>query len=117
MATSKSKVFRVTGLPVDKAAAEISITLTDMIREQLTEDGQQNLKVKVNWIPSCDESGTSSALLEFTGGSPTFLSELDSDPLQDWQMEMGDVDINFDRHFFGFTQLYPNDPGHAVTAE
>lgn len=30
---------------------------------------------------------------------------------------MGDDDINFDRHFFGFTQLYPTTPGNSITAE
>jgi hypothetical protein len=30
---------------------------------------------------------------------------------------MGDDEINFDRHFFGFTQLYPTTPGHPITAE
>jgi hypothetical protein len=29
----------------------------------------------------------------------------DHDPLGDWQVEIGDDDISFDCHFFGFTQL------------
>jgi hypothetical protein len=32
-------------------------------------------------------------------------------------VEMEDTDITFDRHFFGFTQLYATPPGHAITAE
>jgi hypothetical protein len=30
---------------------------------------------------------------------------------------MGGEDINFDGHFFGFTQLYHKTPGKPVTAE
>jgi hypothetical protein len=57
------------------------------------------------------------ALVEFHRGIPAFLSELAADPLGDWQVEMGDTDINFDRHFFGFTQLYTPKPDMPVTAE
>jgi hypothetical protein len=56
-------------------------------------------------------------LVEFRGGVPKFLSELVAHPLKDWQMVMGDVDINFDCNFFGFTQLYAPRPGEPVTAE
>jgi hypothetical protein len=45
-------------------------------------------------------------LIEFYGGLPAFLSELMANPLDDWQVEMGDTDISFDRHSFGLTQLY-----------
>jgi hypothetical protein len=38
-------------------------------------------------------------------------------PLGDWPVEMDDTDINFDRHFFGFTQLYATEPGKEVVAE
>jgi hypothetical protein len=48
---------------------------------------------------------------------PQFLHELRVDPLGDWQVEMGDEDINFDCHFFGFTQLYAPDDNEPVVAE
>jgi hypothetical protein len=48
---------------------------------------------------------------------PAFLSELVANPLGDWQVEMGDTDISFDQHFFGFTQLYTPELGSSVTAE
>lgn len=57
------------------------------------------------------------ALVEFYGGVPAFLSELTTNPLGDWQVEMGDTDISFDQHFFGFTQLYTPKPDAPVTAE
>ncbi len=56
-------------------------------------------------------------LVDFSGGVLKFLSELVVNPLGDWQIEMGDVDINFDCHFFGFTQLYATRPAEPVTAE
>jgi hypothetical protein len=46
---------------------------------------------------------------------PQFLRDLH--PLGDWQVEMGDDDINFDCHFFGFTQLYESDGIGPVAAE
>ena len=118
MASSpRSTVFRVTGLPADKAELDVKSTLTQTIRGLLTEDERRRVEVSVNCIPSCDESPTSSALVEFKGGNPDFLSQLDNTPLGDWQVEMGGEDINFDRHFFGFTQLYTTALDNPVTAE
>ena len=69
-------------------------------------------------VPSCyDCERERAALVDFRGGVPDFLSELVANPLGDWQMEMDDTDINFDCHFFGFTQLYTPAPGKPVTAE
>jgi protein SERAC1 len=118
MASShRSTVFRVTGLPLGKAGVDIKSTLLEAIRDLLTEDEQQHIDVTIASVPSCDSNQASSALVDFKGGSPMFLSQLDRDPLGDWQVEIGDEDINFDRHFFGFTQLYPTAPGEPVTAE
>lgn len=55
--------------------------------------------------------------MQFRGGMPQFLRELRVNPLGDWQIEMGDDDINFDSHFFGFTQLYAPDDSEPVVAE
>ena len=115
--SAKSKVFRVTGLPVGKAELDVQSTLAQTIHHLLLDDERQRLKVHIACIPSCDESKTSSALVEFGGGTPEFLSQLDRDPLGDWQVESGNEDVNFDRHFFGFTQLYATVPGRPVTAE
>jgi hypothetical protein len=46
------------------------------------------------------------SLVEFHGRVPLFLSELVENPLGNLQVEMGDIDINFNCHFFGFMQLY-----------
>ncbi|KAJ5264892.1 hypothetical protein N7505_007685 [Penicillium chrysogenum] len=36
---------------------------------------------------------------------------------EDWQIEVEDNDVNFDCHFFGFTQLYAPDDNEAVVAD
>jgi hypothetical protein len=112
----KSTVFRVTGLPLNKPESEVRSTLAEIIHSLLTDDEQQ-YELAIACIPTCDGSRNLSALVEFKGGNPKFLSQLEHDPLGDWQVVMGDDDINFDRHFFGFTQLYPTTLGHPVTAE
>ncbi|KAH8747562.1 hypothetical protein BGZ57DRAFT_169214 [Hyaloscypha finlandica] len=118
MASSrKSTVFRVTGLPLDKPESEPRSTLEETIRSLLTEDERQ-YEVAITCIPMCDGSQTrSAALVEFKGGDPKFLSQLEHNPLGGWQVKMGDDVVNFDRHFFGFTQLYPTTPGHPITAD
>lgn len=69
-------------------------------------------------MPSCyDDEQERVALVEFCGGVPEVLSELEANPLGDWQVEMGGTDISFDRHFFGFTQLYTPKPDAPITAE
>lgn len=57
-------------------------------------------------VPSCYSDKEKVPLVECRGGLPAFLSELTTDLLWESQMEIGDTDINFDQHFFGFTQLY-----------
>jgi hypothetical protein len=104
----------VTGLPIHKAESDIESAIHDLLEV----DKREHLKVKVASIPSCESNGTSSALVEFKGGHPKFLSHLKSSPLGDWQLEIEDgVDITFDCHFFGFTQLYNTVKGQHVNAE
>jgi hypothetical protein len=117
VSSSRSTIFRVTGLPCDKAARYVESAPKDTIRDLSTEDEQQQLHVSVACIRPCDGNQTSSALVEFKGGNPGFLSSLEQNPLSEWQVEMGDVDVSFDRHFFGFTQLYSIAAGQPVTAE
>jgi hypothetical protein len=114
----KSIVFRVTGLPADQTDDQLAARLRSVIDENLQEFERLQIVAKVVLVPSCrNDKETSIALVEFAGGTPQFLSELMKNPLGDWQVEMDDADINFDRHFFGFTQLYATKPGKAVIAE
>jgi hypothetical protein len=116
-ARKKGTVFRVTGLPASQLDDELNDALKAAIDDNLAEDEQSKLTVEAAIVPSCYDNEEKVALVEFHGGVPAFLSELMADPLGDWQVEMGDTDISFDQHFFGFTQLYTPKPGSLATAK
>lgn len=113
----KGTIFRVTGLSASRPDEELSTALKAAIYDNLTEDEQLSLNVKATVVPSCYSDEEKVALVEFQGGVPEFLSELIANPLGDFQIEMGDTDINFDQNFYLFTQLYTPTPGLPVTAE
>jgi protein SERAC1 len=111
-------VFRVTGLPSHQTDDELTARLKSFITENLQEEERLGIYPKIGLVPSCHEHGHGpTALVDFVAGIPCFLSHLIENPLGDWPMEMDDHDINFDRHFHGFTQLYATEPGAAVTAD
>lgn len=118
MATKKGIVFRVTGLTAWQPDDELNKTLNAAIDNNLSEEERLKLHTSTAIVPSCYDNGQERvALVEFHGGVPTFLSELTANPLGDWQVEMGDTDISFDCHFFGFTQLYTPKPDAPIAAE
>lgn len=114
-----STVFRVTGLPATQPENELDTSLKDAIYSELLGEEKLGIQISTVILPSCnDEENERVALVDFRGGVPKFLSQLMVDPLGDWQIEMGeDTDINFDRHFFGFTQLYAPQPDVPISAE
>jgi hypothetical protein len=112
-ARKKRTVFRVTGLPASQPDDELNEALKATIDDNLAEGEQWNAAI----VPSCYNNEEKVALVEFYAGVPAFLSELMANPLGDWQVEMGDTDISFDQHFFGFTQLYRPKSGSPATAE
>jgi len=115
-ASTRSVVFRVTGLAVGKAD-EIVTSLTAIINQCLSPSELLQVKYTVFAIPSCDDIHTSLALVNFKNGVPPFLNHLAKHPLEDYQVETDHGDINFDRHFFGFTQLYYPDLARPIDAE
>jgi hypothetical protein len=117
MARTKRPVVRVTGLPVSQPDDELTALLKAAIDGSLTEEEQSKKTPSIAIVPSCYGYDEKVALVEFHGGVPEFLSELEDNPLGDWQVEMGDTDISFDQHFFGFTQLYTPKADSPVTAE
>lgn len=119
MATQrKSHVFRVTGLSREVPDEDLKTALQEAISDNFTAGERSQIEAVIAIIPSCYETATQRvALVQFCGGVPQFLRELRADPLGDWQVEMGDDDINFDCHFFGFTQLYEPDENEPVVAE
>jgi hypothetical protein len=114
----KSHVFRVTGLSRERLDEELKTALHEALNNNFADDERSHIKAEITIVPSCYESDTErAALVQFRGGVPQFLRELRVDPLGDWQVEMGDDDVNFDCHFFGFTQLYASDEKEPVVAE
>jgi hypothetical protein len=114
----KGPVFRVTGLAALQSDDTLNESLKAAIDDNLSEEEKSKLGVSTVIVPSCyDHEQERVALVEFHGGVPMFLAELLANPLGDWQVEMGDEDINFDCHFFGFTQMYTPKADAPVTAE
>lgn len=116
-ARKKGTVFRVTGLPASHPDDELNEALKAAIDDNLAADEQSMPTANVDIVPSCYNNDEKVALVEFHSGVPAFLSGLIANPLGDWEVEMGDVEISFDQHFFGFTQLYTPTPGSPATAE
>ncbi|EAU30101.1 predicted protein [Aspergillus terreus NIH2624] len=113
-----SHIFRVTGLSREQPDDDLQTALQETLHDNLTDDERPQIQAEIAVVPSCYESDTQRvALVQFRGGVPQFLHELKVDPLEDWQVEMGDTDISFDRHFFGFTQLYAPDENKPVVAD
>lgn len=116
-ATKKGPVLRVTGLAASQPDEELAASLKAAISNDLTGEEKPKIDVRVAVVPSCYNDEEKVALVECCGGLPAFLSELTADPLGESQMEMGETDINFDQHFFGFTQLYTPASDTPVVAE
>jgi hypothetical protein len=91
----KSYVFRVTGLSKERPDGDLKTALQEILDDSLTDDETSQIKAEITIVPSCYESDTHRvALVQFRGGVPQFLGEVRLDPLGDWQVEMGDDDIN-----------------------
>ncbi|CAG9986600.1 unnamed protein product [Clonostachys byssicola] len=113
----RNVVYRLRGLPLNVSDTEADAVL----RTLLSDKELQSIRPKIRLVPSCyrdDPTSTAFVTLEST---PSFLADLDKEPLEDWQeeVEIGDevLDINFDRHFHGFTQLYRTNPNSLVKAD
>ncbi|KAJ5565742.1 hypothetical protein N7535_007380 [Penicillium sp. DV-2018c] len=114
----KSHVFRVTGLSRELQDEDLQTALQEALRDNFTDNERSHIQVEITIVPSCYESDSQRvALDQFRGEVPQFLSELKVNPVGDWQVEMKDDDINFDCHFFGFTQLYATDDNEPVIAD
>ncbi len=113
-------MFRVTGLPASQPNDALNETLKATISDNLSEEERSKLKISTDIVPSCydNEEGKlcASEVPRRRSYVPVQASTV-GDPLANWQVEMGDTDISFDCHFFGFTQLYKPNPEAPVVAE
>jgi protein SERAC1 len=95
MAHQKKHVFRVTGLSKGRSDEDLEISLRNTINDHFSAEEQSSIRLDITTVPSCYEPDTERvALVRFRSETPQFLSELKTNPLGDWQMEMGDNDIN-----------------------
>ncbi|KAK5989711.1 Ankyrin repeat domain-containing protein 6 [Cladobotryum mycophilum] len=108
MATKKKgPVFRVSDLPALRSDDELIITLKASITSAPCKTGNAP-SVTIAIVPSCynDNNEERVALVEFNDEVPDFLADSKEDPLGEWELEIDNAYVRFDRHFFGFTQLY-----------
>ena len=102
---AKSPVFRASGLIRDQSDELLHSTLKKTLTDHFTAEEKFKIQIEVTILPSCYDLKQRLALVQFQGGIPQCVSGLIANPLGDWQLEMDNTDINFDCHFFGFTQL------------
>ena len=112
----KGTIFRVTGLRAERSDEDLNMVLRAIIIKNMSEDERRH-RFTTAIVPSPNDDQQRVALVEFLDGVPGFLHGLVADPLKEWQTEVGDDDLNFDQHFFGFTQLYTPDYSARTTAE
>jgi len=115
----KGSYYRASGFPKDTRPKDVF----EVIQQQLL-DHERQIHPEISVVPGCDHSSSSStvAILKFTAQRPQFLLTLDEKPLSDVHIQFDSAQsrrghITFDRHFHGFTQLYPTEEKHAITAE
>ena len=115
-AKKKGTIFRVTGLRAERSDEDLNLVLRSVIIKNLSEDERRH-RFTTAIVPSLDDDQERVALVEFLDAVPGFLHALVADPLKEWQTEVGNGDLNFDQHFFGFTQLYTPNYSTKITAE
>ncbi|OXV05498.1 hypothetical protein Egran_06734 [Elaphomyces granulatus] len=119
----RSTTFRVSGLPAEQPNHTLEADLLSLIEKNLLDEEKPKIhdddtKLTIDIVPSCyDPVKESVALVDFRNWVPNFLSAMMENQPEDpgWQAQMGSKDLNFDCHFFGFTQLYK--PKEPVTAD
>jgi len=82
---------------------------------ELSSDERSSLKTRIEILPSCYHDDTRSALLHFDGGVPKFLQSCAKQLVEERQIDVYDIDLNIDRNFYGFTQMYAT--AENITAE
>ena len=72
---------------------------------------------KITITPSCYDHTRSDALIDWESPIPDFLKTLTKDSFDSVELETERGDLSVDRHFLGFTQLYPTCADKSVIAE
>ncbi|KAI0481790.1 hypothetical protein F4859DRAFT_476008 [Xylaria cf. heliscus] len=119
-ATSKSVFYRISGLQRGISQERV----WSIIKQYLRKD-EDEISADITVLPACDNSRDSSAIAiaRFPRHQhPDFLAELTHNPLGEITIMPDNKKgfsepLVFDRHFHGFTQLYPTSDNHPVRAD
>lgn len=88
-----------------------------ILHNLLSAEEQGTFDPKICMIPTCDEGRDRLTALMTTDLAPHFLYDLDYDPHGDCRLDTIGGQLIFDRHFYGFTQLYANPQSEPINAE
>lgn len=113
----KGLVFRASGLPATQPDDQLKASLKAAIVENLKAEEKATADFSVDIVPSCYDNALKVALVEFYSKPPAFLSAVAEAQQNEEQIRMGESELNFDRNFLGFTQLYSPEPHSPTTVE
>jgi hypothetical protein len=115
---SKSVFYRASGFERGTTKKEVWGIIRRYLRNEEEDDAPE-----ITVLPTCDRDDSSIAIIKFAQHRrPAFLAEVDEKPSGEKVITTKDDDgtirhIMFDRHFHGFTQLYPTPPNTKIRAE
>jgi hypothetical protein len=112
----RGAVYRITGILLKTSLSELHTALATQLFD---DDDGEDITVdfaESTLCPSCYDSRTQIALVQFTPYSPRKLNRLPDGDTYSVPLLDG-VDITIDRDFFGLTQLYCIRPRGAIRAE
>jgi hypothetical protein len=104
-------VFRARGLPADATTSDFQ-----ELRKHL-KDGEELNMIDEAIVPSCPSDGSLAGLFGVRPPLPSFLSKQTNGATPVFAFSLRGEDIEIDRNFFGFTQLYPTEPEKPIVAE
>lgn len=104
-------VFRAQGLPGDATTSDFR-----ELRTHLKNEEELNL-IDEAIVPSCPHDETLSGLFGVRPPLPSFLAGSDNGSTPVFAFNLRGEDVEIDRNFFGFTQLYSTDPEKPIVAE
>lgn len=105
--------YRIQGFPpscVAEKAREILFTL-------VSAEERDTFDPRIRMVPTCGDADGGLTALLVTDRAPHFLDYLDYNPQGGYELEIVGEQLTFDRHFFGFTQLYTPAPSQPINAE
>lgn len=105
----KGTVFRVSALRPETTVDDLNAALTSEFASE--EEGVAVDTSRTTISQSCYGAKSRTALIQFRGAAPRALNALDG--ARSYAFEIGNTEVDIDKHFYGLTQLYPT-PGKIV---